>query len=201
MDDIDHAKNDKKLQFRSEVCTLSMRAREDWSSVGFELKDIRDAKMFAGEFKAEEKDLSAETIQFLFSVLEEICGELKKKHGDHEVPYVFGEMVSADGSSLMISLEEDCAQATIEMGWAVFIGKKEKKTKKTFKLDFAGNVDQEIVFKETINTLKKKILLLENKMEQEMVSKDAVKVLENSFETKINLLENSLQKEVGLLKA
>ena len=109
MDDIGHAKNDKKLQFRSEVCTLSMRAREDWSSVAFQLEDIRDAKMFAGEFKAGENDLSTEAIQTSYSALEEICGELKKKHDPHQAPYTFGEVISIDDVSLMVGLEADPA--------------------------------------------------------------------------------------------
>ena len=50
-----------------------------------------------------------------------------------------------------------------------------------------------MVSKYTINILEKKIRLMENKMEQEMVSKDAVKFLENSLETKISLLENKME--------
>ena len=109
MDEKDHAKKDNEQEFRSEVCTLSMRASEDWSSVAFQLEDIRDAKMFAGEFKADDNDLSAEAIETLYSVMEEICGELKKKHDPHQAPYTFGEVISIDDISLMVGLKADPA--------------------------------------------------------------------------------------------
>ena len=61
-------------------------------------------------------------------------------------------------------MQEDYANATVEIGWVVLIGKKEKKMKKTFKLDFAGNVDQEMVSKKIFNTLEKKNRLLEKEV-------------------------------------
>ena len=54
----------------------------------------------------------------------------------------------------------DHAHAIVEIGWVLFIGKNGKKTKKTFKLDFTGEVEQEMVSKYTVNNLEKKVRFL-----------------------------------------
>ena len=68
MDDVDHAKKTKKLEFSSEVCTLTMRAREDWSSIALDLENIKDGKIFSKEFKVGENDLHPDIIETVFSV-------------------------------------------------------------------------------------------------------------------------------------
>ena len=158
MDDVGHAKHTRECVFSSEVCNLKMRVKEDWSSIALELENIKDSKMFSKEYKMAE-NMDMEAIETIFSIFEEINGEVKEKHGPNPLAYDFGTNVTMGDYSLMIDSKED--HAIVEIGWVMLIGKKEKKSKKVFQLDYTGKTEQYVVSKFTINNIEKKIRSLE----------------------------------------
>ena len=67
-----------------------MSASEEWSCLELELEDLKDSMMFFRQFKLGDDGLNEDKIEAVFSIFEEINGELKKKHGSDPLGYDFG---------------------------------------------------------------------------------------------------------------